>query len=267
MNATRRSGWRAAVAAELVKLRTLRSTTICLGLTVAAGAGVSWPNAVQARHLADKGGPDAADLDPAYLGLGGGFAAVFGLLVFGVLLVGSEYTVTATVGGGRQVTASLAAMPRRVAFWTAKLAAGVLVGAPAAAAAVVLGYLITQWQLGPHAARGIVPGLVRAMIGSVAFAVLFLLLAAAVAVAARSQVLPLTTLLPFFFIGGFRILTLVPGLSHVADLFPDVAGARMLAIGTELADGPSPAWGAAVSAVWAAGAVAAGALLLSRRDA
>ena len=110
-----------AVRSEWTKVRTIRSTWICLGLAVlfAVGLSILVPSLV-AHHWSTRSLADKANYDPTSIPLVGVGLAQLVIGVFGALVITSEYSSGA-------IRTSLAAVPRR----------GVLLGAKA----TVLGVL------------------------------------------------------------------------------------------------------------------------------
>ncbi|MDI2131131.1 hypothetical protein [Yinghuangia seranimata] len=159
-DAGRGPGFRGAVAAELLKLRSLRSTYLTLAFAVATGLvfGIT-DTASTARHWATMTAAERADFDPVGTSLNG---YEFGLLAFGVLGVlaaSSEY-------GTGQIRATLTAVPDRAAVFAAKALVvgglGLLLGEAAAFTSFGLG----QWMLArEHLDASLTePGVLRAVV-------------------------------------------------------------------------------------------------------
>ncbi|BFO19586.1 hypothetical protein SHKM778_59740 [Streptomyces sp. KM77-8] len=157
---------------------------------------------------------------------------------------------------------SLAATPRRGRWFAAKVAAiavpTLLVSLPAALAAL----LAARAGLGPAAGGLTAAEQIRGVVGGGVYLTLMALLAAGVATVLRSGVATLSLLIPFILIVSFVI---GDGAGPVADLMPDRAGQLVL---YRHHDGILGPWtGLAVTALWAAAALLAGAWSLRRRDA
>jgi hypothetical protein len=249
----------APLRAQLTKLRTLRPVTACLLVAALPVPLLAALAAAAARRGLDTGAPELAGYQSAGAGLTVLPYAQVLFIVLGALVVGSEYT-----SGLIHVT--LAAVPRRGHFYLAELAAGTLLAAPAAFAAVLLAQAGAGIALGPHAAPWDSSGLPRALLGGALHLVLFFLLAAGTTALLRQQVVSLAVLLGLFPVGT-ALLRQLPGAEPVVRYAPDLAGARMTALGPDLAAGLSPAAGAVVLAGWTAVALLAGWIGLRYRDA
>src|SRR5688572_27249736 len=101
------------VRAELTKLRTLRATVVTLAAAIAVGAGLSLLVS-RALRTADDDRFDA--LFAAFYGL---TLAQIALVALAVQAIGAEYR-------SGSIRASLAAVPRRGAFFAAKVVAVLL---------------------------------------------------------------------------------------------------------------------------------------------
>jgi ABC-2 type transport system permease protein len=111
------------LSAELVKLRTIRTSYVLLIFTALIGGGV-------AAALVGSGSVDRGDEDPALsLGQGASFATLL-VAVIGILIVTNEYR------HGTIMTTFLAE-PRRVRVLSAKLAASAIAGLVFAVTALV----------------------------------------------------------------------------------------------------------------------------------
>jgi hypothetical protein len=103
-----------AVRSEWTKIRTIRSTWICLGLAVFVGIGLSIlvPSLV-AHNWATRGISDKANYDPTSLPLVGVGLAQLVMGVFGALVITSEYS-------SGSIRTTFAAVPRRGILLSAK---------------------------------------------------------------------------------------------------------------------------------------------------
>lgn len=249
----------AVLHAEWTKARTVRSTwwslaisaVLCVGLAVLLG-----------RQMADS--IDRMTGSLAQLAFYPLLIGQIALVVFGVLLVSTEYT-TGTI------RASLAAVPRRGAFLAAKAltAAGV---AGVLAVAVSFGaFLATQWGLGEHGTTLAEPGVLRAVLGASAYLTMMCVFAMGVAAVLRSTALSLGIMIPVLFLNS-QGLSSLPAVRPVTQYLPDQAGAVMMHIGepgkTILGHsdfGPGGAF--LIMLAWVAAALACAYVSLRRRDA
>jgi len=129
----------------------------------------------------------------------------------------------------------------------------------------ILGYLFTEFGLGPHAAHVTAP-VVHAWFGGAAYLTLICLLSAAAATILRSQVLSLTLLLVLFSVGS-QALAQIPGARSLMRFLPDLAGARGMAVRPGSADALSPGIGLLVMASWVTMVLIAAFVVIRRRDA
>jgi ABC-2 type transport system permease protein len=245
------------IRAELIKLRTLRSTPITLGLAAAVGAALSLLVGFAFRDSKTLG-----DFDPVFPSFYGLTLAQIPLVVFGVLAVGSEYR-------SGTIRASLAAVPRRGRFFGAKVGATLLYLGTAALLTVVVAVVTAQAALGQRRAR--LDDLLPAAAGAWLYLSLIGLLALGFATLVRSTVVALGVLLPLLLLGS-QGLGNVPGIRVVTQYLPDQLGWVAMHLAGPQDD---PRWardygpwtGLTLLGLWAAAALIAGYASLSRRDA
>ncbi|MEU9589066.1 ABC transporter permease [Streptomyces sp. NPDC048219] len=232
---------------EALKIRTLRSLWGTLSAVFAVTTAFS--------ALAGSSGTSDPDFDPLFTALSGVWPGQIAAIAFGALAVSSEYQ-------GNAIRLSLAAVPRRGRWFAAKLlvvAVPVLaVGLLTACAALVA----ARAGLGP-AADGLTAGeQARGVVGCGIYLMLMALLAAGLTALFRSGTATLSTLIPFILIVAFVIGDAAGGATN---FLPDQAGQVVL---HQAHDGSLGPWtGLAVTALWAAAAVLAGAWRLRHRDA
>ncbi|MFJ5921143.1 ABC transporter permease [Kitasatospora sp. NPDC092948] len=136
---------RGALAAEWIKLRTVRSTYLTLLLAAAVSVLVGTLDAASAAHAWDSWAPERrATFDPVRYGFSGGFyIAVLAVGVLGVLSASAEY-------GTGLIRTTVTATPRRRQVFTAKVCT---VGVLALAVGQLLAfttYFLGQAQLAGH---------------------------------------------------------------------------------------------------------------------
>ena len=257
---------RQTLHAEWTKLRTVASTGWLLlavaVLTVAVSA------AADASATCQSGG---CQTDPAKLSLTGVQAGQAIVAIVAVLAVSSEYS-------SHMIQVTLTAVPRRLAVLAAKAAliAGLFLaaGAVAVLASVLAGRLILPGH-GFTPAHGYQPlslgdgPVLRAACGSVLYLVLIALLSLGVASAVREPAVAIGLVL-----GLMYVLPVVASVvsnqqwhRHLEQIGPITAGLYI----QDTVDVPSlpltPWQGLGVLALWAAGALTVGALVLRLRDA
>lgn len=231
---------------EWIKIRTLRSLTGSLGAVLLATAVFS------ALASTDPGSSTGDPLFAAFFGISFGQVAA---IAFGATAVSSEFQ-----GGALRV--SLAAVPRRGRWFAAKATA---IAAPVLAVGLLTGFVslaVGEAVLG-SAGDGITWAQgVRGIVGCGIYLTLMALFAAGLSAVLRSGVATLSILVPFLLIVSFVIGDMSGG---VADFLPDRAG-QVVLHGTR--DGALGPWsGLAVTALWTAAALGAGAWSVRRRDA
>jgi len=264
------------VAAEWRKAVTLPATAVAMAVAVIGSVAITLVNSVTVRGALASGRPELVAYTSAPEAF---FAAVplgtVGAVVIGVVVVGSEYTVNSSdSGGGRQITTTLTAAPRRLPVLAAKalvavglvaVTAGVAVPASLALAHAVVG------GAGANAGAAIVAGatatadtVVRA-VGAAVYWALTALTALAVTVVTRNGIVPMTVL-----IVNNSLVSLSLLLSYVTPLaryLPDLAGIRLFAREhVAFGDALAPLAGGLVMAAWTFGLLAVAAGVLHRRD-
>ncbi|MER5783780.1 ABC transporter permease [Streptomyces mobaraensis] len=246
-----RSALTAAARAEWAKTASVRGLVAALAATVVTTVAFG---AVACAVAGDATGE--SDFDPirfSFFGVGFGQITA---ICFGALAMAGEYT-------HGSIRVSLAAVPRRGVFYTAKL--GVVTGLTLAAG-LVAGFgalLVGQPLLGDAGVGAGAPGALRAAVGCGLHLALLALLAAGTAAVLRSPVGTLGLLVPLV-----CLLSPVLGpdaLGGAGQFLPDRAGQQMMSTDPEGVLGP---WsGLGVAALWAVAAAAAGWWTLRRRDA
>ncbi|MGW2719727.1 ABC transporter permease [Streptomyces sp. NPDC001492] len=231
---------------EWLKIRTLRSLLGSLAAVLLATAAFS------ALAASDS---DGADFDPLFSVFFGVSFGQIAAIAFGTTAVSSEFR-----GGALRVT--LAAVPRRGRWFVAKavaiavpvLGVGLATGgASLAAGRAVLGTKADGLTWGEE---------LRGVVGCALYLTLMALLAAGLTAVLRSGVATLSILIPFLLMVSFVIGDMS---GSVADVLPDRAGQVVFHGRWDGALGP---WtGLAVTGLWTAAALLAGAWSLRRRDA
>ncbi|MFI5897887.1 hypothetical protein ACIA5D_48180 [Actinoplanes sp. NPDC051513] len=256
---------RALLAAELIKIRSLRSTIWTLALTVALSVGLAF--LVGSSFRAGFDSMDAerqAQFDPLFASFYSITIAQLALVVLAAFVVTGEYATNTIV-------ASLAAVPRRGRFYTGKVLAGGSVAGAAAVVTVPLTFAAAQAGLGPHGTTFTVGGTLEAAVGACLYLILIYLFATGVATLLRGSIPTLAVLLPLLFLGS-QGLGNVPKVKAVAQFLPDQAGMLIMHIAGPPGDPrfgrPYGPWtGLGIMALWAAVALLAGYAALRRRDA
>ncbi|MFJ8050771.1 ABC transporter permease [Streptomyces luteogriseus] len=232
---------------EWLKIRTLRSLPGALLALFAATVAFS----------AIAGVSDASDpgFDPLYASLSGVLVGQIAVISFGAMAVSSEFHQGA-------LRLSLAAVPQRGRWFAAKAA---VIAVPALLAGLVTALaalLVGRAGLGQAADTLSTGEQLRGVVGCGVYFMLMALFAAGIAALLRSGVATLSLLVPFILVVSFVI---GDATGIVADFLPDKAGQLVL---RETYDGTLGPWsGLAVTALWTAAALLAGAWSVRHRDA
>ncbi|MET8504536.1 ABC transporter permease [Streptomyces sp. NPDC004787] len=254
----------AVLRSEWTKIRTVSSTVWTLAsalvVTVAMSAALS---ALFRSTFDDLSELERETFDPTFVSFSGMVLGQLAMVVFGVLVVGTEYS-------SGMIRTSLAAVPQRAAFLFSKIA---VAGALALVVGLVtsfLSFFLGQALLGEHRTTLGADNVLRAVVGAGLYMALIALFSMGVATMLRSSLLSLGILVPFFFLIS-QILSAVPKAKEVARYFPDQAGSKIMqvvpdALGSEKA--PYGPWGGlGIMVLWVAAALLGGYLVLKRRDA
>ncbi|MFE9537682.1 ABC transporter permease [Streptomyces sp. NPDC006691] len=254
----------AVLKSEWTKIRTVSSTTWTLAcaliVTVAIGAALC---ALMRSQFDDLGPAERLTFDPTLISFSGMVLGQLAMVVFGVLVVGTEYS-------SGMIRSSLAAVPRRGTFLFSKLAVATLLALVVGIVTSFLTFFLGQALLGPHRTTIGAPDVLRAVVGAGLYMALIALFSMGVAAMLRSSMLSLGILMPFFFLIS-QILSAVPGAKTVARYFPDRAGSQIMQVVPDAMNSdPAPygPWGGlSIMALWVIAALAGGYLVLRHRDA
>ena len=232
---------------EWLKIRTLRS--LCGALLAVFAATTAFSALAGVSDTSDPG------FDPLFIALSGVGLGQIAAMSFGAMAMSSEFH-----GGGLRL--SLAAVPQRGLWFAAKLTA---VAVPVLVVGLITGFaalVVARAGLG-DAASGLTAGeQARGVVGCAIYLTLMALLATGLSALLRSGVGTLSILIPFVLIVSFVV---GDAAGSVADFFPDRAGQVVL---YDTYDGRVGPWsGLAVTALWTAAALLAGAWSVRRRDA
>lgn len=251
----------ATLRSEWTKVRTVWSTPAALLPTVVLGTGLGGLVSLSFRSARSL---PSGEIDPVFASFYGLTIAQLGLIVFGIMLVGSEYS-------SGTIRASLVATPQRFRFYASKVAVGALLAGATSLVTVVSTYLVAQAVLGPYRLSLTEGEGLRAVTGAWIYLTLICLFAIGVTAILRSQVLSLAILVPVLFLSS-QGLGNIPGIRTVTQFLPDQAGTMILHTAGPPDDLAFPRaygpWtGLGILLLWTATALAGGYLVLRRRDA
>ncbi|GGP87312.1 ABC transporter permease [Streptomyces roseolilacinus] len=254
----------AVLRSEWTKIRTVASTVWTLAgalvVTVAVGAGLSALMRAQFDNLPEF---ERATFDPTVISFSGMVLGQLAMVVFGVLVVGTEY-------GSGMIRTSLAAVPQRATFLFGKVTVAGLLALAVGLVTSFLSFFVGQALLGEHRTSIGEENVLRAVIGGGLYMGLMAVFSMGVAAMLRSSMLSLGILVPFFFLVS-QILSAVPGAKEVARYFPDQAGSKIMqVVPNAMGQDPAPygPWGGlGIMLLWVAAALAGGYVVLKKRDA
>ncbi|CEA07250.1 ABC-2 family transporter protein [Arthrobacter saudimassiliensis] len=258
---------------EWIKVTTLRSTVILLSITVVVMIGLAalyaWSTAVAADFQDQAGamGPQGIGTDfqqMAYDAPSSG--VVFGQLLIAslaVVLIASEYTTG-------MIRSTMVAVPTRIPALLAKTLVTAVVAFVVGVAAAFASYFVAQPLLAPENLEfGLdAPGVLASIINTGTFLALVAVMGVAIGALLRSTAGGVVTIIGLLFVLGI-IVSLFSGLADwipdAARFLPDSAGARL--VSTQTGEGQlTQLQGGLVMAAWAAGLLAAAALVVKKRD-
>ncbi|MFI8520392.1 ABC transporter permease [Streptomyces sp. NPDC085481] len=254
----------AVLQSEWTKIRTVSSTVWTLAsalvVTVAMGAALS---ALLKSTFDDLSEVERATFDPTFVSFSGMVLGQLAMVVFGVLVVGTEYS-------SGMIRTSLAAVPQRATFLFSKIAVAGGLALLVGLVTSFLSFFLGQALLGEHRTTIGADNVLRAVVGGGLYMGLIAIFSMGVATMLRSSMLSLGILVPFFFLIS-QILSAVPKAKEVARYFPDQAGSKIMqvvpdALGSEKA--PYGPWGGlGIMVLWVLAALAGGYLVMKKRDA
>jgi ABC-2 type transport system permease protein len=251
------AGW-AVLVAELTKIRTVRSTVWTLLSTFVVSVGLSL---LVGLSFADG---QQENFDPLFAAFYGLTLGQLGLVVFGVLVLGAEYS-------SGMIRTTLVAVPRRGLGYAGKVLGTALVALAVSVPTVLAGFLTAQAALGRSGVSLGAPGAPSAVIGACLHLTLLCLFALGVTAMLRGSVRSLAVLLPVFFLGS-QGLANIPKIRTVGQYLPDQTSWVIMHLA-----GPQdearwvrdygPWTGVGILVLWTAAALLGGYLVLRRRDA
>ncbi|WP_255952001.1 ABC transporter permease [Streptomyces odontomachi] len=250
------------IRSEWTKVRSVASTVWTLSVaavvTIALGMLISY---LARRDFSSMSVDRQIAFDPTFVSFAGMTLGQLAMIVFGVLVVSSEYSTG-------MIRASLAAVPQRGAFLFGKVAVATVLAFVVGIVTSFLAFFLGQALLGPFRASISDPGVLRAVFGGGLYMTLIAMFSMGIAAILRGPLLSLGILMPFFFLIS-NILGSVSATQKVGRYLPDQAGSRILRVVRPLDDhAPYGPWGGlGIMALWVIAALAGGFMLLRTRDA
>ncbi|WP_327285784.1 MULTISPECIES: ABC transporter permease subunit [unclassified Streptomyces] len=254
----------AVLRSEWTKIRTVASTiwtlVAALVVTVGVSAGLC---AVFNATFNDMPKEQQVTFDPTLASFAGMTLGQLAMIVFGVLVVGTEYS-------SGMIRTSLAAVPRRASFLAGKLIVATGLALAVGLVTSFLSFFLGQAILGDRSIGIDAPNVLRAVIGAGLYMAMIALFSMGVATILRSSMLSLGILMPFFFLVS-TILGAVSATRKVAQYFPDQAGSKIMQVvpgAMDSSEAPYSPWGGfGIMALWVLASVLGGYLVLKKRDA
>lgn len=254
----------AVLTSEWTKIRTVSSTTWTLisafAVTVAMSAALS---AVMNATFDDLSEAERLTFDPTFISFSGTILGQLAMVVFGVLVVGTEYS-------SGMIRTSLAAVPQRATFLFSKITVAGVLALVVGMVTSFLTFFVGQALLGEYGTTIGADNVLRAVVGGGLYMGLIAIFSMGVAAMLRSSMLSLGILMPFFFLVS-QILIAVPGAKDVARFFPDQAGSKIMQVvpnALDSDDTPYGPWGGlGIMLIWVAAALIGGYLVMRKRDA
>ncbi len=193
----------AVLTSEWTKIRSVSSTTWTLisafAVTVVMGAALA---ALLNATFDDLSEAEQATFDPTFVSFSGTVLGQLAMVVFGVLVVGTEYS-------SGMIRTSLAAVPQRATFLFSKIAVAGVLALGVGLLTSFVSFFLGQAMLGDRGTDIGAENVLRAVIGGGLYMGLIAIFSMGVAAMLRSSMLSLGILMPFFFLVS-QILAAVP---------------------------------------------------------
>jgi ABC-2 type transport system permease protein len=254
-----RVGFRQAVAAEVSKLASLRSTKLLLGITVLGTLLVTFLSTNGAAHH-PRQWYEGFGWDPTNQAMAGLAIGSLALGVLGVLAISGEY-------GSGTMRSSLAAVPRRETLFAAKATVvglvTLVVGEILSFAAFFFGQAILSTGVAPTAHLG-QPGVLRAVVLTGAFLSLFALLGLGLGLIIRHTAGAIATFAGVTLLAPILLQTIA---GHPDKYTPAIIFAQSVAAVVPQSNQLSATIGFVLMVLYTVAALAVGAVALIKRDA
>lgn len=254
----------AVLKSEWTKVRSVSSTmwTLAAALVLTAAVGALLSGVMNAT-FDDLSAAERATFDPTLVSFFGMMLGQLAMVVFGVLVVSTEYS-------SGMIKTSLAAVPQRATFYVSKIAVATLLALVIGLLTSFITFFLGQALLGDHSASISDDNVLRAVIGAGLYMTVIAMFSMGIAAMLRSTVLSLGLLMAFFFLIS-SILAGVPATRDVARYLPDQAGSAVMQVVPGALDTdklPYGPWGGfGIMCAWTAAALIGGYVVLKRRDA
>ncbi len=254
----------AVLRSEWTKIRTVASTTWTLvaALVVTVGISAALCLAVNAT-FSDMPREQQLTFDPTLASFAGMTLGQLAMIVFGVLVVGTEYSTG-------MIRSSLAAVPSRPTLLLGKLTVATALALVVGLVTSFLSFFLGQAILGDRSIGIGEENVLRAVVGAGLYMAMIALFSMGATAIMRSSVLAICILVPFFLLIS-NILGAVSATRKFGQYLPDQAGSKIMQVVPNAMDGattPYGPWGGfGIMLLWVAAAVLGGLLVLNKRDA
>lgn len=260
----RRARFADVVRMEWVKVRSIPSTFLALGMTLVLGIGLSaLISGLVAREYARNTTPELRlNWDPTAISTAGVGLAQLALAVLAAMTITSEYSTG-------EIRGTLVAAPRRLRTLAAKATVVGSIGLVAAWVTMFAAFFIGQALISGRAPTASIdqPGVLRALLGGGLYVVVLEVLALSIGVLLRGTASTVTVLVAMIYVLP-PILTLLPESwrTPILKYWPTEAGGQIIAV-VRRPDVLAPWVGLGVMAGFAAVVAAVAAVRFARSDA
>lgn len=254
-------------AAELRKTVTLPAAWAGVAVVLLGSVAITLLNALSIRSALAAGRPDRfADTSAFETAFAAMPLGTVGAVVIGVVVMSSEYAANSTdAGGGRQITATLTAMPHRLSLLLAKMTAVVTVVVAVAAITLPISIAVARALIGAAGTETLtISEAVSRCLGGTLYWTLSGLIAFAITVIVRTGVIPLIVLIVNSSVVSFSLL--LTNLTPLAHWLPDMAGRRLFDGVNTVEGGLDAGPGALVMAGWTVALLVVAGVAFRRRD-
>ncbi|WP_063838078.1 ABC transporter permease [Streptomyces yangpuensis] len=254
----------AVLTSEWTKIRTVASTswTLAVAMIVTVGFGALISTAAKAG-LDRMSALERAAFDPTVVSFTGMQFGQLAMIVFGVMVVSTEYSTG-------MIRTSLAAVPARARFLFGKLTVATALALLVGLLTSFVSFFLGQAILGDHGTGLGTENVLRAVIGAGVYMALLALFSMGVAAMLRSSVASISILIPFFLIVS-NALNIFEATRTYGQYLPDAAGSKIIEVVPDTIAGtgtPYGPWGGlGIMVLWVAASVLGGYLVLRKRDA
>ncbi|MFD8979949.1 ABC transporter permease subunit [Streptomyces sp. NPDC059564] len=258
------SSFPAVLNSEWTKIRTVASTSWTLAVAFLATVGFSAAFCALVNASFDSmNNVERATFDPTLLSFSGMQFGQLAMIVFGVMVVSSEYSTG-------MIRTSLAAVPGRAGFLLGKLTVATALALLVGLLTSFVSFFLGQAILGGHSIGIGEDNVLRAVVGAGVYMALLALFSMGVAAMLRSSVASISILIPFFLIVS-NLLSGFEATRKYGQYLPDKAGSTIMQTVPEAMGSPEtpygPWGGLGIMVLWVLAAVLGGYLVLKKRDA